>query len=347
MLGEPLALGAGGARARQCDGAQRRRGGSSRRPGRALPHARRQRRRSSRPSRGGSTSIRRSVRARPVGDRVHDGRCPARSRTAPRVRRSDPQRGGALPALARALRTSDQGRYALFHGLLLALAHGDLDECQEVLATLRPFVGRVSMLRPHMILAEAICRYYAGGLRRARSTVSRRRGACPPSWQREPRVRGQHVAPEDQPGPRRLRKRRGPQTNQTGPRGLNERLLELYRLQARLRQGQTIGDRLIEAARSSAYSRVKIVGLLVDAEAHVAKQESGDIVVSSRRRRFNSRTGWSWGSPSSRASSFGARSSPRSRAGRSSALPPSSCDSRPMRYRRSASRPLRRSSRRS
>lgn len=66
---------------------------------------------------------------------------------------------------------SEQGRYALFQRATLAHLRGDVDESRELLATLWPFVGSISMLRPHVLLLEARLRYYAGELEGLENTL--------------------------------------------------------------------------------------------------------------------------------------------------------------------------------
>lgn len=77
---------------------------------------------------------------------------------------------GPAPALY-----SEQGRQALFARASVEHARGNLDTCRDLLAMLWPFVGSVSMLRPHMSLLDSRCRYFLGelnGLDEALSEVS-------------------------------------------------------------------------------------------------------------------------------------------------------------------------------
>ena len=75
------------------------------------------------------------------------------------LERVDRDERGASPLLY-----SQWGRRALYQRATLALSRGALDEARETLSSLWPFMGPASLLRPHLVLADAIVRFAGGEL---------------------------------------------------------------------------------------------------------------------------------------------------------------------------------------
>ena len=92
-----------------------------------------------------------------LGDLLHElGRTDEAMELLERVDRDE---RGASPLLY-----SQWGRRALYQRATLALSRGALDEARETLSSLWPFMGPASLLRPHLVLADAIVRFAAGEL---------------------------------------------------------------------------------------------------------------------------------------------------------------------------------------
>lgn len=75
------------------------------------------------------------------------------------MERADRERGEASTLLY-----SQWGRRALYQRATFAISRGDLDSARDVLASLWPFMGKASFMRPHLLLAEAIVRLASGEL---------------------------------------------------------------------------------------------------------------------------------------------------------------------------------------
>lgn len=151
---------------------------------------------------------------------------------------------GPAPALY-----SEQGRQALFARASIEHARGDLDDCRDILAMLWPFVGSVSMLRPHMSLLDARCRYFLGeldGLDDALSEVSaygKRVGASNLSCVAE---NYRLLLAVDLGRAGQVVTRECPVAD---PQSLNARMFHLYRLRAQLHIAVAVGDPEVAALR--------------------------------------------------------------------------------------------------
>ncbi|MGE0328642.1 MAG: AAA family ATPase [Polyangiaceae bacterium] len=185
---------------------------------------------------------------------------------------------GPAPALY-----SEQGRQALFARANIEHARGDLDDCRDILAMLWPFVGSVSMLRPHMSLLDARCRYFLGELDglddvlREVSAYGKRVGASNLSCVAE---NYRLLLAVDCGRAAEAVKRECPVSD---PQGLNARMFYLYRLRAqmhvpagvddadaaarRVAPDETTVEDILQRVKRAEFPKVGVVSLGVAAEA--------------------------------------------------------------------------------